>query len=116
MARRPGIVLLAILVVLSTGGIVCAQVQVVRAEGCCRSSCPEAQHSDPARCCKVHLLQSTAEVGSVHHCTPEPAEIATAGYAEHSLAKQELRAVTLEKIHPPPGPGLSPERLCSLQI
>jgi len=116
MFRRSGILLLALLMVPSVGGILCGQAQAATAADCCKTSCPKSQHRDPLKCCNVHLAPSTPEVVSAHPVTPDPTQIAALSFAVHSFAKQELRAVAFETTHPPPSFAPSPERLCSLQI
>jgi hypothetical protein len=64
----------------------------------------------------MNLAQSTAEVASVNDSEPEPAQIAVLNAAASCRVKLELRPVSFEKIHPPPGPFPSPVHLCSLQI
>jgi hypothetical protein len=116
MLRRPAIFLLSLLVILSFGGILCAQAQAASAAGCCKSSCPKSQHRDPAKCCKINLAQSTAQVATTHQVTPDPIQMAVLSFAAPFFARLELTVVALEKIHPPPCPVPSPEQLCSLQI
>ena len=116
MFRRLAIVLLALVLMPSFGGILSTEAQVAGAERCCKSSCPKSQHRDPVRCCSLNLFQSTAEVSSVNHAAPEPTQITVLNAASSSFLPLHLRPLSFEKIHPPPGPSPSPVRLCSLQI
>jgi hypothetical protein len=116
MIRRAAILVLSLFVILSVGGALCAQAQSASAAGCCKSSCPKSQQRDPVKCCNVHIAQGTVEVPSVNHGAPDPTQMAALNPPAHSLSKLELKAAAFEKIHPPPGPALSPEHLCSLQI
>jgi hypothetical protein len=116
MVRRSAIVLLSVLMVLSLGGILCAQVYAGSAAYCCKTSCPKSQHRDPVKCCAVNPAKTTAEVASTHQVAPDPTWMARVSSLAPFSAKPELRAVAFERTHPPPGLAPSPERLCSLQI
>jgi|SRR5215472_10329666 len=116
MFRRSVIVLLALLLVPSVGGILCARAQVAGAVRCCKSSCPKSQHRDPVGCCSLNLVQSTAEVSSVDRAAPEPTQVTVLNATSSSFLRLDLEPLSFEKIHPPPGPSPSPVLLCSLQI
>jgi hypothetical protein len=116
MLRRPAILLLSLLVVLSVGGILCAQAQAASASACCKYSCPKSQHHEPSKCCKVGISPATAEVATAHQATPEHLQLATASFATHTFARLELRTIAFRELRPPLRLVLSPEQLCSLQI
>ena len=116
MARRSGIVVLALLVMLAVGGARCGQAEGASTGRCCTRSCPASQHQDSTKCCSIHPGQGFAEVAPVYHQAPDQFPGATLKVAISTLPESQLSTLAFAKIHPPPGLILSPEYLCSLQI
>jgi|SRR5581483_6973490 len=116
MVRRLAIFLVAAAIVISSGGILCAQTRAAGADGCCRSSCSEMRHGDSMRCCVSHMTQGPSEVAPEHHAAPGMAacSVSTSFVAAPFNPVLPLRVASL--MHPPPGHPPSRECLCSLQI
>jgi hypothetical protein len=113
MLRRSAVIVLALLMMQSVGGIICGQAQAASGARCCKSSCPKSHHRGPLKCCSLSLAQTTAEVASVNHGAPEPTQMTVLNVTASSFLRLDLGPVLLEKIHPPPGPSPSPVLLCA---
>ena len=116
MIRRFGIGALALIMMLSVGGVLHAQAQTLRAAGCCQSSCPESQHAAPVQCCKVRITQNASEVAPSHHVAPDRIQLATLSTREGGFRGIPLASVESGGLRTPPDLMPSTQFLCSLQI